>query len=58
MELPLKAPLSSGHRFCGMKFEHTKHFLGLSHHFTVMSTVAFLVAIVEVMLLHLHEKNI
>jgi hypothetical protein len=48
MELPPKTPLNSGHRFCGMELEHTKHFLGLSSYFTVTSRVMLLVAIVGV----------
>jgi hypothetical protein len=48
MELPPKTPLNSDHRFCGMELEHTKRFPGLSRHFTSMSTVARLVAIVGV----------
>jgi hypothetical protein len=46
MELPPKTSLDRGHKFCGMELEHAKRFLGLSRHFTVMSTIALLVAIV------------
>jgi hypothetical protein len=57
MELPPKTPLNSGHRFCEMELEHTKRFLGLSRHFTVMSTVAFLVVIVGVTSLFPHATD-
>jgi hypothetical protein len=40
MELPPRIPLNCGHRFCEMELEHIKLFLGLSRHFTTMSTIA------------------
>jgi hypothetical protein len=43
MELPPKNQLNSGHRFCGMKLEHTKRFLGFTIHF-----FALLVAIIGI----------
>jgi hypothetical protein len=46
MELPPKSKLNSGHRFCGMELEHTKRFLSLIHHFTAVSTVALLLAVI------------
>jgi hypothetical protein len=58
MELLPKCLLNSGHRFCGMELEHTKHFLRLSHHFTAMSTVALLMPIVGVMPLLSHATNV
>jgi hypothetical protein len=48
MERPLEAPLNSGLRFCGMELKYTKRFLRLSRHFTAISTVALIVAIVVV----------
>jgi hypothetical protein len=48
MELPPKTALNSGHRFCEIKIEHKKRFIWLSRHFTVMLTVALLVAIVGI----------
>jgi hypothetical protein len=39
-----------------MELEHTKHFVGLSRHFTAMSTVVIVLLIVEVMSL-LHATN-
>jgi hypothetical protein len=48
MELPPKTPLNSGHRFCGMELEPTKHFFGLSRHFAAMSSLAPIVVIVGV----------
>jgi hypothetical protein len=48
MELSPKTPFNGSDRFCGMELEHTKRFLGLSRHFTVMSTIALLVTIVGV----------
>jgi hypothetical protein len=58
MELPPKSPLNSGHRFCGMKLEHTKRFIGFSRHFTAMLTVALLVAIVGMTSILQHVTNI
>jgi hypothetical protein len=48
MKLSAEVPLSNGHRFLVMEVEHTKRFLGLSRHFTALSVVALLVAIVVV----------
>jgi hypothetical protein len=48
VELPPKIPLNSGQRFCETELEHTKRFLRLSHYFTAMTTVVFLVAITGV----------
>jgi hypothetical protein len=48
MELPPNTTSNSGHGVRGMKLEDTKCFLGLSRHFTAMSTVALLMAIVGV----------
>jgi hypothetical protein len=58
MERPPKNPLNSDHRFCGKKHEHTQRFLGLSRHFTAMSTVALLVAIIGVTSFLPHGTNI
>jgi hypothetical protein len=58
MELLLETSSNSGHGFCGMKHEHTKRFLGLSRHFTAMSTVALLVAIVADAALLPHGTNL
>jgi hypothetical protein len=41
-------PLSSGHRFYGMKLQHTRCLLGLNRHITAMATIALLVAIIGV----------
>jgi hypothetical protein len=48
MELHPKTSLNVALRFCAMELEHTKHFLGLSRHFTAMSAVALLVAMVGI----------
>lgn len=40
--------LKSGHRFSGLKLEHTKLFLGLSRHFSDMTTAALIVVIVGI----------
>jgi hypothetical protein len=44
MEIPLKIPLNSEQRFCGMELEHIKLFLRLGHNFSAMTTPVFLVA--------------
>lgn len=48
MELPSKTRLSSGHGFYGLKLKYTKCFLGMNHHFTLISKTALLVAIAGV----------
>jgi hypothetical protein len=58
MELSPKTSLNNGHIFCGMELEHTKRFLGLSYHFTAMSTVTPLVAIVRVTSLLSHATKV
>jgi hypothetical protein len=58
MELPPKPPLNYDNRVCGMELDNTKRFLRLSRHFTVMTTVALLVAVVEVTSLLPHAAKI
>jgi hypothetical protein len=44
MKLPLKTLPKCGYRFCGMRAEYNSCSLGLSCHYTAMSTLALLLA--------------
>jgi hypothetical protein len=48
IKLPQKSWLNSDHRLCGLDCKHTKCFLGMICHVTVMPTVVLLVASVRV----------
>jgi hypothetical protein len=58
MEHPPKTLLNRGQTFYGTELQHTKHFLGLSRHFTAKPTFVLLAVInvVTFFLLHATEK--
>lgn len=51
-EFPLKSPHNSGHGFCGTELKERRCARGLSRHFTAISTVAFTVAFIKLLLSH------
>jgi hypothetical protein len=48
VEFSPKTPVKSGRGFYATQLEHTRRFLGLSRHFTVMSTGALVVTVVGI----------
>jgi len=56
-EFSLKSPQNNGHIFCGTELKERRCVRELSRHFTAMSTVAFIVAVVGIKSLLSHATQ-